>query len=70
MCFLFKEEQKDIILWVQHIGISLDTNFHLKQTILIFCTKLAQKEYFQTKSGQMGIFIEFWIFEIRKKLLS
>lgn len=50
MCFLFKEEQKDIILWVQHIEISLDTNFRLKQIILIFCTKLAQKEYFQTKS--------------------
>lgn len=70
MCFLFKEEQKDIILWVQHIEISLDTNFRLKQIILIFCTKLAQKEYFQTKSEQMDIFIEFWIFEIRKKLLS
>lgn len=70
MCFLFKEEQKDIILWVQHIEISLDTNLRLKQIILIFCTKLAQKEYFQTKSEQMDIFIEFWIFEIRKKLLS
>ena len=36
-------------------------NFHLKQTILIFCTEFAQKECSASKTGQMDITIEFCI---------
>ena len=32
-----------------HIRISLGTKYHFKQTVLNFCTKFAQKEYFWSK---------------------
>ena len=36
----------------------------VKKTILIFKTKFAQKEYFQSKTGQMNITIEFSTFKL------
>ena len=34
---------------IQHIRASLDAKCHLKQTVLNFCTKFAQKRYFCPK---------------------
>ena len=48
---------------VQHIRISLDTNFHLKQTILKFWTEVAQG-YFWSKTEKLCITIGFSIFEL------
>ena len=47
-----------------HIRISLGTKFQLKLRILIFWTKFAQKEFFQSKTENMNKVIEFCIFEL------
>ena len=47
-----------------HIRISLSTQFHLKQTILIFWTKFAQKDYFCMKTEKVKTAIDFCIFEL------
>ena len=44
--------------------ISVGTEFHLKVTIMTFCTKYAQKGYFHSKSGKMNTTIEFGIFKL------
>ena len=49
---------------IPHIRISADVTFHLKQAILIFSTKFAQKVYFLTKAGQTIITTEFSILEL------
>ena len=42
-----KSEHHD---WILHVRIILRTKFQLKQTILIFRTKFAQKGYFHSKT--------------------
>ena len=49
---------------IQHISISLNTQFHLKQTILNFWTKFAQTGYFWFITEKANIIIEFSIFEL------
>ena len=49
---------------IQDIRISLDSKFHLKQTILSFWTKFAQTGYSQNKLEKVNITIEFSIFEL------
>ena len=46
------------------IRFSLDTNFQLKLTILIFSNKFAQKGYFQSKTKKLNITVGFCVFEI------
>ena len=46
------------------IWISLSTKFYLKQTVLIFWTKFAQKGYFWSETGPMNIINQFSIFEL------
>ena len=48
----------------QHIPISLVGKFYLKQTILIFLIKFAQKWYFRPKTEKENITIKFSIFEL------
>ena len=48
----------------QRIWISLGTKFHLKQTILIFWNRFAEKGYFQSKTEKVNITVEFSIFEL------
>ena len=47
-----------------HIGISPCTKFRLKQLTLNFRTKFAQKEYFGSKTKEVNITIEFFVFEL------
>ena len=35
---------------IQHIGINSETKFQLSQTVLIFCSELVQKGYFQSET--------------------
>ena len=49
-----------------HIRISLDTKFQLKLTILISCTKFAQKGCFRFETGKVNSTIAFRIFELTK----
>ena len=37
-----------------HVRLCLRTKFHLKLTTLIFWTKFAQKEYFQSKTKKLN----------------
>ena len=48
---------------ILHVRLSIDVTFHLKQAILIFSTKFAQKVYFPSKAGQIVITTEFSILE-------
>ena len=52
---------------ILHIRISLDVNFHFKQTILTLGTKFDQREYFQSKMKKVNITIKFCIFELGNK---
>ena len=56
-----KSEQRN---WILHIRISIGAKFQLKLTILIFLTKFAQQDYFQSKTNKMNTAIEFRIFEL------
>ena len=56
-----KNEHQHRIL---HIRISLDTNFQLKLTILIFFTKFTKNGYFQSKTDKMDTTTEFCIIQI------
>ena len=49
---------------ILHIRISLDTNFQLKLTILIFLTKFTKNGYFQSKTDKMETTTEFCIIQI------
>ena len=49
---------------IQHILVSVSTNFHAKQIIMNFRAKFAQKGYLWSKPGQMITTIEFTIFEV------
>ena len=49
--------------WIVHIQISLSKKFQLKLAILMFWTKFAQKRYFWSKTEQVSITIDFWIFQ-------
>ena len=44
--------------------MSLDTKFHLKQTIISFRNKFAQIEYTRSKTEKVNATIEFRIFEL------
>ena len=46
----------------------LGSPFHLKETILDFSTKFAQKESFQSKAGKVSIAIEYCKFELANVL--
>ena len=46
------------------LELALGTKFQNKLTILIFQTKFAQKEYFQSKTEKVNIAIELCIFEL------
>ena len=48
----------------QHIPISLVGKLYLKQTILIFLIKFAQKWYFRPKTEKVNITIKFNIFKL------
>ena len=48
--------------WILHIWISLSTKFQVKLTVLIFWNKFALKGYFQSKTEEVNITIEFCIF--------
>ena len=50
MCFPVQSRENEYHLWIQNTGISSGSKFHLKQAILIFCTKFAQKRYFRSKT--------------------
>ena len=43
---------------IQHIGISLGTTFYLKQAILIFFTKFAEKGCFPSKQDKWALGIK------------
>ena len=45
-----KKKKNEHHNWILHIWISLNTNFQLKLTVLIFGTKFAWKRYFQSKT--------------------
>ena len=49
---------------IQHIGIGLGTNFHYKQTSLIFCQKNCQKRVFSGQSNSSEYY--HGILEIRQ----
>ena len=49
---------------IQYICISLQTKFHLNQTILSFWNKFAQKWYFWSKRENLHAAIKFSIFEL------
>ena len=49
---------------IQYIWISLQTKFHLNQTILSFWNKFAQKWYFWSKRENLHAAIKFSIFEL------
>ena len=49
---------------IQHIEIRVGTNFHRKQTILKFMTKIALEVYFWPKSEKVNVTIKFIIFEL------
>ena len=42
----------------------LGSTFQLKETILDFSTKFAQKEFFQSKEEKVSIAIEYYKFEL------
>ena len=44
--------------------IIVDIKFQLKLKILNFWTKFGQKGYFRSKTENLNITIEFWIFEL------
>ena len=64
----FFKSKKNFHYKIQHIRITLHTKFHLKQTVLIFWTKCAQKGHFQSKEGQRDITTEFSIFRLVEDL--
>ena len=49
---------------IQQVRISVSMKFYLKQIILIFCTKFAQKGDIWSITGHMNIALEFNIFEL------
>ena len=53
---------------ILHIGISLGAKFQLKQAILIFWIKFAQKGYFRSKTEKVSTIIEFCMFELAQLL--
>ena len=62
--FPVKNKKSERHRWILHIWISLGTKFQLKQTISSFWTKFAQKGYFWSKTEEMNIIIEFYIFKL------
>ena len=42
----------------------LGSTFQLKETVLDFSTKFAQKEFFQSKTEKVSIAIEYYKFEL------
>ena len=52
------------------VRIILCTKFKLKLTILSFWTKSAQKSFFRSKTEDLNITIEFYIFELHKFQIS
>ena len=50
--------------WIAYIQIGLNTKFQFETTIFIFCSKLAQKGYFQTKTENVNITVELCIFKV------
>ena len=53
--FLFQNSTNEHHHQIQHIWISLEAKFYLKQRILSFWTKFTQKVYFPSKTGQINI---------------
>ena len=49
---------------ILHTGISLDTWFQFKMTILIFCTKFTQKEYFWSEMEKVKTTTELCEFKL------
>ena len=47
--------------WIQHIRISVSTQFQFRPTILIFWIKISQKEFFQSRADKMNTNMEFSI---------
>ena len=46
------------------MNMIVDTNFFVKQTVLILRTKFSQEVYFQLKTEKWNITIDFIIFEL------
>ena len=44
--------------------MTVGSTCQLKETILDFRTKFAQKEYFQSKAEKVSIAIEYWLLEL------
>ena len=62
--FPIKSKKSEHHRWVLHIWISLGTKFQVKQKIFSFWIKFAQKGYFWSKTEEMNVIIEFYIFEL------
>ena len=65
LCRNFFEENRMPVLEM-HIRISPGTKFQNKLMILIFSTKSTQKGYLQSKSEQVNITTEFFIFKLEE----
>ena len=62
--FSVRNKKSEHHYWILHIQISLGTRFHLKQTFLNFWTNFAQKGCFRSKTVEVDITVEFYIFKL------
>ena len=58
------KQKSEHLHWILHIQISQTTKFQLKNTILIFWTKFAQKQCYQLKTEKVSITNECCIFKL------